>query len=277
MKKSIVVGTAVFSLLFFSCKKNGGGTEKEKTLLLSEISTNGLKELKMSYDSKNYLIKLEAFKTDPADNTMTSYIVFVNEDDGRIKQFTSYMMPSNQAAGKGVIEYDAAGRISGATSYDLQGLSPGTPSGTTTFTYNGKDQVIKSVRKDKNGKMVEQQNLSYFDDGHIKERSTWKEESGQLWMTSKASYSMPGGYYPNGLEQLEVLLGPDFIARMYSETITHLTYSQAGVITKQWKALMSAREFNEDQTLKKQITTHKSILPAGDDKVFVLDYKYIKQ
>ena len=274
--KSIVLALAI-SLFLISCKKDGGGSDKEKTILLSEILSNGVKELRFHYDASDYLVKLEGFNSDPADNSMTSYIVFLNDDKGRIKQFTSYIMPENQGASKATVEYDADGKITGASSYDLTGISPNTPVATSTITYNAKKQVIKTVRKDKNGKLLEQENLSYFDDGHIKERSSWKETDGQLWMTGKTSYSIPGGYYPNGLEQLQVLLGPDFIARMYSETITHLTYSQAGVITKHWNAMMSAREFNEDQTLKKQTATHKYIKPIDDDKVYVKEYKYVKQ
>lgn len=274
--KSIVIATAI-SLFLISCKKDGGGSDQEKTILLSEISSNGLKGLRLYYDASNYLIKLEGFKSDPADNSMTSYIVFLNDDEGRIKQFTSYTMPSNTAVAKGTVEYDAAGKITGVSSFDLTSITPNTPVATTTVTYNAGGQVIKTVRKDKNGKLLEQENLSYFDDGHVKERSSWKEQDGALWMTGKASYSLPGGYYPSGLEQLQVLLGPDFIARMYSETISHLTYSQAGVITKHWNEMMSSREFNEDQTLKKQITTQKYIKPEDDDKVYIMEYKYIKQ
>jgi hypothetical protein len=273
--KSIVLATAI-SLFLISCKKDGG-SDKEKTILLTEVSSNGLKEMRLHYDANNYLVKMEGFNADPADNSMSSYIVFLNDAEGRIEQFTSYIMPANIAAAKGIVTYDASGKITGATSYDLMGISPNTPHATSTITYNAKDQVIKTVRKDKDGKMLEQENLSYFEDGHIKERSSWKETDGQLWMTGKSSYSLPGGYYPNGLEQLQVLLGPDFIARMYSETIVHLTYSQAGVITKHWTAQMSAREFNEDQTLKKQTTTHKYIKPEDDDKVYTKEYKYIKQ
>lgn len=276
MKQSIVTAVAAVSLLLISCKKESG-SNKEKTILLSEVTSNGLKELRFHYDANNFLVKLEGFNADPADNSMTSYITFLNDEQGRIKQFTSYQMPSNAAAAKGTVEYDASGRISGASSYDLAGPAPNTPYATSTFTYNAKDQLIKSVRKDKNGKLMEQENLSYFDDGHIKERSSWQESNGALWMSSKASYSLPGGYYPSGLEQLQVLLGADFIARMYSEAITHFTYTQLGTVTKQWNSYMSSREFNDDQTLKKQIITHKYIKPEDDDKVYIMEYKYIKQ
>lgn len=186
-------------------------------------------------------------------------------------------MPGNVAIGKAVINYDESGKLTGASSYDLQGVSPNIVQSSSAFTYNGKGQVIKVVLKNKDGELVRQNNYSYYDDGHVKEGTEWKENDGELWMSHKTSYSLPNGYYPSGMEQLHVLLGADFIARMYSETIAYLTYSQAGVITNSQNAQMSARDYNEDGTLQKQVVTSKYIKPEKDDKVSLYEYKYIKQ
>ena len=272
--KSIIFA-AIISLVLFSCKKQGGGHQKET--FLTEISVNGLKQLRFEYNPDNLLTRIEAFKTDPADPSMTSYIVFQFNDKQQIKEFTSYVMPGGTATGKATIQYDSAGRLVGGTSYDLMGISPNTPSGSTTFTYNAKCLVNKIVRKDKNGKTTGQTNLLYYDDGHIKEQQSWVPNDGQLYMTGKISYSIPNGYYPHGLDQLRVLLGTDFIASMYSESISHVEYTQNGDITKQWNEQMSAREFNEDGTLKKQIITNKYIKPAKEDKINVEKYKYTQQ
>ncbi len=272
--KNLVIA-AVCTLFLFSCKKNGGGHQKET--FLSEISVNGLKQLRFEYNSNNLLSRIEAFKSDASDNSMTSYINFQFNDKDQIKEFTSYVMPGGIAAGKATIQYDSIGRLVSGTSYDLQGITPNTPTGSTTFSYNAKGLVNKIVRKDKNGKTTEQTNLLYFDDGHIKEQQSWTPNDGELYMTSKISYSLPNGNYPSGLEQLRVLLGADFIASFYSETISRVSYTQNGDITKSSTEQMSAREFNEEGMLMKQTVTNKYIKPEKEDVVNVEEYKYFKQ
>jgi hypothetical protein len=273
--KNIIIAAAAFSLSLLSCKKEGGGHPKET--FLSEVNLNGLKQLRFEYNPDNLLSKIEGYKTDPADNSMTSYIVFQFNGNKQIKEFTAYTMPGAVATVKATIQYDSAGRLTGATSYDLQGISPNTPHASSTFFYNAKGLVNKIVEKDKNGKTKEQTNLLYYEEGHIKEQQHWLPAGEVLYMSSKISYSLPGGYYPNGMEQLRVLLGTDFIASMYSETISHVNYTQNGDVTKHWNEQMSAREFNEDGTLKKQTTTNKYLIPVKDDQVNVEEYKYIKQ
>jgi hypothetical protein len=273
--KRIIIAAAAFSLSLLSCKKEGGGHQKET--LLSEISVDGLKQLRFEYNADNLISRIESFNSDPADNSMVSYIVFQFNDKKQITQFTSYMMPGNVAHGKATIQYDEEGRLVSGTSYDLQGISPNTPHRTTTFAYNAKGLVIKITEKDKNDKTTAQRNLLYYDDGHIKEQQSWYPAGDLLYLGHKVSYSMPNGYYPNGLEQMRVLLGADLIASMYSETISRVTYTQNGDITKHTNEQMSAREFNEDGTLKKQVQTRKYIKPEFDDEVSVESYTYIKK
>jgi hypothetical protein len=276
MKKSTVI-LAVIGLLFIACKKESGGDTQQKETLLSEAYSNGLLALRFSYDANNYVNKIESFKADLADQSMTSYVVFQHHSDGRIKQYTAYTMPGNVAVGKVTFDHDSAGKLTKASYFDLQGLSPNTALTTTGYAYNTKGQVIKIVEKKKNGELVLQTNLSYYEDGHIKEEQHWSEQDKQLWLKGKISYSSPNGYYPSGLDQLGILLGTNFIANMYSESITYFTYSQLGVITNQRIEQLSAREYNEDGTLKKQITTNKYIKPASADQAFVIEYKYLKQ
>lgn len=272
--KNLIVAAVLF-LSLISCKKQGGGHQKET--FLSEVHVGGIRNLRFEYNSDNILSRIEAFKTDPADNSMTSYIVFTFNDKNQFKDFTAYSMPGNVASVKATIQYDSLGRLIGASSYDLQGISPNSIHRTSTFTYNAKGLVNKIVAKDKDGKTTGQTNLIYYDDGHVKEQQEWVPNSGQLYMTHKISYSIPNGYYPSGLEQLRVLLGTDFIAQMYSETISRVWYTQNGDITKHWNEQQSAREFNEDGTLKKQVITKKHIKPEKDDVVTVEEYKYVQQ
>src|SRR5688572_4612129 len=275
MKSMIIV--TVISLFLVACKKESSGDTKQKETLLSEAYSDGLLALRFSYDANNYVNKLESFNTDPADNSLNSYVVFQHHADGRIKQYTGYSMPVNVAGVKVTLEYDSSGKLTRSSFFDLQGISPNSAQTTTAYTYNVKGKVIKMVEKKKNGELVLQTNLSYYEDGHVKEAQLWREQDEQLWLANKTSYSSPNGYYPSGLEKVSILLGTDFIVNMYSETITYLKYSQAGVIMNHRNEQMSAREFNEDGTLKKQISTTKFINPVLDDQDYVIEYKYLKQ
>jgi hypothetical protein len=274
MKKLLLL-FAVSSFVF-SCKKESG-IDHPKETLLAEITQDSLKYLRFSYDANNKITKMEGFNTDPANNTMTSYINFQYSAEGNLKELTSYTMPGSVAVTKIVIQTDSAGRLAGASIYDLQGISPNTPNTTVTYSYNAKGLVNKVVRKDKSGEFLSQTNLIYYDDGHLKEEQGLKKSGDQLWMNYKESYSIPSGNYASGLERLRVILGGEFMASMYSETISNVTYSQAGVVTNHWNQQMSAREFNEDGMLHRQIVTHKYIKPEKDDKVYVHAYKYIQQ
>ncbi|HYE54992.1 MAG TPA: hypothetical protein VD996_09125 [Chitinophagaceae bacterium] len=274
--KSILIATAI-GLLLISCKKGSTGEEKQKQTLLTEVSIDGLTNLRFIYNSDNLLSKIDSYKADPADNSVASYVTFQYDDKGQIAFFTAYSLPGNVGMSKITVQYDGDGKFVSTTTYDLQGASPNTPYSTTAYSYNAKGQVNKIVEKNKDGEVTLQSNLFYYDNGHIKEIQRWKNSGGILWMAGKDSYSSSNGTYPHGMEQLQVLLGSDFIAKMYSDAISHLSYSQIGAITKQWNEQMSAREFNEDATLKKQVLTAKYIKPLSDDKVYVVEYKYTKQ
>lgn len=274
MKKLIAI--LALASVIISCKKEPGPGHPKETLL-SEVTRDSLKYLRFEYNSGNLLTKVEGYNADAADNNITSFISFQYTPEGHIKQYTSYTMPGTVAVAKGVVTYDSAGRLSTTTLYDLQGVSPNTPSSTATFSYNGKGQVVKIVRKDKDGEFLIQNNLLYYEDGHLKERQGWRKSGDQLWLSDKESFSIPNGEIPSGLEQIRVILGTDFVASMYSETTSNVVYSQAGVIVSQINEQMSAREYNGDGTLSKQIVTTKYIKPEKDDKVSVLAYKYIQQ
>jgi hypothetical protein len=274
--KSIVIFLAL-NLCLIACKKEGGGSEEPKETLVSEVRVDGVPNIRFQYNSDNRMTKIESYKSDPADNTMHSYVNFQYNDKGHITQFTSFIMPGNIASGKAVFEYDANDKMVKASTYNLQGISPNTVQSTITYTYNGKGLVTKSVEKDKSAKLVAQTNFLYYDDGHFKERQTWLDNGGALWMKGKTSFSLPSGNYPSGLDQLRVILGSDIIAAMYSESISYLTYSAIGSITHSTGEQMSAREYNEDGTLKKQVVTRKHIKPEADDEVHLEEYIYIKQ
>lgn len=274
MKKLI----AIFALacVIFSCKKESGPGHPKVTLL-SEIRKDSLKYLEFSYNSDNQLTKISAFNPDAADNSLTSYFSLQYNEKGHIKQLTTSSMPDHVALVKIVLTYDSADRIATTSMYDLQSISPNTVQTIGTYTYNAKNQVIKVVRKDKNGNFDRQLNFLYYEDGHLKETQSLKKSGDQLWISSKSSFSLPDGNLNKAFDQINILLGNDFIAGVYSTNISRFEYSQAGVITYQVNEQMSNREFNTDGTLNKQKQTTEYVKPSKDDRIVALSYKYIQQ
>lgn len=271
MKKLLLL--LAVSGLVFSCKKQGGGGPK--TYLLSEIKVDGLIERRMEYNSDNLITRIEGYKQEQTDNTVQTYIIFQYNSNKQIKEYIGYGMPGNIPLAKITLQYDSTGRMFSSDYYDLQGGALNTPIWTTTFTYNNKGLVIKTTRKNKSGKLIEQINLSYYDGGHLKERSSWKEESGALWCTSKFTYSIPNGYYPTGMEQLYTLEGWEFIAGMHSDAINYKYLYQNGAIDREYSEVMSGRQFNEDGTLQLQVVTTNHISSGLDPTSDTKEYKYI--
>ena len=273
--KSLAIALCVI-LTLFSCKKQSGGST-DPELLLSDVSKGGLLEYRFLYNGDNLVTKLEYYPADPTDNSLSGYVNFLYNAQKNIQQLVVYQMPNNVPGNKVTIQYDSAGRLVSASTFELQGPSPNTAQYTTSYTYNTKGLVIKIVQKNKSNELVFQNNLAYYDEGQLKEKQEWVAEGGQLWMKRKTSYSSPNGYYATGLEQLRVLISADFMAAMHSDAISFLDYSQAGVIVKSRSEIMSAREYNPDGSLKKQVITYKYIKPEDDDKVYVREYKYLNQ
>jgi hypothetical protein len=272
MKKLILV-IAIAGLLL-SCKKESGGPT---VTLLTEIKSDGLIENRMEYNSDNLITKIEGYTLELTNNTVQTYIKFQYNSKGLIKEYIGYAMPGNIPIAKVVIQYDSADKLVSDSYYDLQNGSPATPISTTTYFYNDKGLVNKSVRKNKNGQFSEQVNFIYYADGHLKERQSWGEESGALWMKSKYAYSIPNGYYPTGLEQIRVLVGAEFIGSMHSDAINYKFFDQNGAISKDYNDIMSGREYNADGSLKQQVVTTQYVKPEKDDRAVLREFKYITQ
>ncbi len=272
MKKLFVL-FAIGSIMF-GCKKEGGASGP-KQYLLTEIKADGLIERRMEYNSDNLITRIEGYNQEQTDNTVQTYIIFQYNSNKQIKEYTGYGMPGNIPIAKITLQYDSAGRMFSSDYYDMQGGVQNTPIWTTTFTYNNKGLVIKTARKNKSGKLIEQINLAYYDGGHLKERSSWQEESGALWNRSKFTYSIPNGYYPTGMEQLQTLEGWEFIAGMHSDAINYRYFFQNGAIDREYSEVMSGREYNEDGTMKQQVVTHNPISSGLDPSQVTREYKYI--
>jgi hypothetical protein len=270
MKKLFVL--FVISGLVLSCKKETGGPKK---VLLAEIKVDGLVERRMEYNSDNLITKIEGYVLEQTNNTVQTYITFQYNSNGTIKEYTGYGMPGNIPVAKITLQYDSTGKMVSSDYYDLLSGVQNSPIWTTTFTYNNKGLVIKTSRKNKSGNLIEQINLAYYDGGHLKERSSWKEGNGALWNSSKFTYSVPSGYYPTGMEQLQVLEGWEFIAGMHSDAINYRYLFPNGAIDREYSESMSGRQYNEDGTLNQQVVTRNSITPDLDPRSETREYKYI--
>ena len=270
--KSIVIAAAL-GLFLICCKKETG----PKEMLLAEVIDDGLIEYRFKYNANNTITRLELYKNDPIDNSMSGYYAFVYDGSGKMTQLTVYKVPGDIASVKAVLKYDSTGMMIGGSTYDLSGPTPDVASFNTTYSYNAKGLVNKIQQKDKNGKLISYINLIYYDDSHLKTQENFEESGGMLWMRSKTSYSIPNGYYPTGLEKLRTLLSPDFMASMYSESIQVYEYDQNGFVTYNRKDVMSGREFNDDGSLGRQVLTRTFIKPEKPDAVSIKEFNYIKQ
>jgi hypothetical protein len=272
--KKIMLLVTVCSLVL-SCKKESGAG-KPKEVLLAEVKTNGLVEIRVEYTSGNLIKRLEGFKTELNDNTMQSYVIFQHNADGQIKEYTAYGMPGDIPAQKYVITYDSVGKMVSNAFYELLGPTPNKATYTTFYTYNNKGLVSKTVSKDKDGTPTHQTNYTYYDDGQLKEKQSWRAEGGVLWLSSKYSFSIPTGFTPSGFEQIRILNGSEFAAAMNSDAVNYKFYDQNGAMNREYSDIMSARQFNADGSLKQQVVTRKYLKPEqDDDDAEIKEYKYI--
>lgn len=259
-------------IVLFACKKNSSVPE-EKTILLTRSISNGKTNYKFVYSPDKKLTRIEGYDETPANAPSITFDITYH-DNGQIEQLTSYQEPGSVAITRSVIQYNADNKIQSAAIYDLQGATPNVATSSSTWTYNAKGNFIKLVRKDKNDRLIEQTNISYYDNNTIKQIDSYGENGGLLVLKSKSIFSVPAGEYPPGLEQLMIILGADFTASMYNETIQRYQYDQNGVITYNTMQQMSARQFNADGTLNKQTITLKKIKPADTDVITFKQYEY---
>jgi hypothetical protein len=261
--------------LLFSCKKQNSGAP-EKTILLSHVMSNGHTADRFFYSPDNKLIRYESYKSQPA-NVISYYAIIEYGQSGAISQLTTYQEPGAVPKSRTIVESAEDGKIKSALNYDLQSATPNVPVSTSAWTYNVKGQLTKLVAKDKNDELLYYINYSYYPDGSIKQSDQYSEESNQLYLVEKHIYSIPGTYFPKGLETLRTVLGIDYLAYFFSETIQVFDYDQNGFVTFNRQYQMAAREYSADSTLLKQTVTIKKIKPAGDDDIVYKQYEYIEQ
>ena len=257
-------------LLWTSCKKD---SNKQKEILLGGVITNGAANTRIHYAADNKMDRFESYNG----NALTAYLTVQYDASGYISEISSKIMPGDIPAVRILMLCDGQGRVTNATNYDLLGPVPNTPVSVAVYTYNAEARLSKVVRKDDKNKLLSSISFLYFPDGNLKEMQTYKEADNKLWLSEKTIYSVPSGFYPKGVDQLRTILGPDFTASLFSESIQIYSYDQNGGTLTHKSRLMSGREFNEDGSLKKQVETFTSIKPPQPDVVSNKGYEYVLQ
>lgn len=267
----------IICILSFACKKSKNGEpQKPPTILLTASLSNGHAANKFSYSADNKLIMLESYN-EASPNTLVATMVIEYNQAGDINTLTSYSEPGHLATSRSTIDSMANGHIITTSQYDLQSATPNKPAATSKRTYNAAGRLLKVEWKDKNGKLISYNNVSYYASGTVKQIDSYDEESGSLYMVQKEVYAIPGGYIPKGLQALDEILGPQYTAAFINDSYQYFTYDQNGVIKQNRQYQYSAREYNSDSTLKRQTITIKKIKPAFEDEIVYKQYEYVTQ
>lgn len=257
-------------VLWTACKKDNS---KPKEILLSEMSTNGAVATRILYSAENRPVRYESY----SGGTVNAYFTFEYDASGHIAKFATYSMPGEIPLVRIVFQCDGEGKVITHTNYDLTGPTPNVPSSITTRTYTAQGILSKAESKDNNGDLIKRLNYLYFPDGNLKELQVFKENGNQLWLSGKTVYSITNGFHPKGADHLRAILGNEYLANLFSESIHEYTYDQNSAIVTHRSWIMSAREFNDDGSLKKQAQTYKSVKPPQPEVVANLGYAYLVQ
>jgi hypothetical protein len=263
------------SLLAGSCKKN---TDSAPEPLLTRVSYNGVNGYKFYYSDKNQLIRWELFSTDPANNAMSAYFTMEYNNNGQLAEMTTFQMPGDVPYTHIVYKYDQNGRMTGYDSYDLQGPDPSSP-GTSSFYYNGQDQLITATLKDEDGEFILQYSLTYYPNGFLKQRDEYEESiTNQLRLKSRTIYSVPVTDEIKGWDKITVipLLGDEVTRNAKYSTIQRYTYNN-GVLVHHISETISAKEYNSDGTLKRHTSTTQHIVPPDTEAINNWEFEYITQ
>lgn len=272
MKKIIIFFFA--AIILCACKKE---KQPEKQILISAEYSDGLLIYGFEYSPENQLSRISVYDNSKPGNPLSSYYEMEYNTSDHLSLMATYAMPGNVGKSRIKLTHTPGGKIDSIFAYDLQGSDPGKPFVFGKYNYNGQNKLSQVIIKDKNEKLVSQDNYSYYPDGNLHEVREWEAAGALLYQTGKDIFSFPGTKYPPGTAQLRIILGEFYYGRFFNESIQSYSYSQAGVITRNLMYQMSGREYNADGSLKKQVLTLKKIKPAGSDDVIQKRYEYITQ
>jgi len=274
MKKVILY--LLILLIAGACKKN---SEPTPVPLVSRVTADGAVAYKFFYNASNQLTKWELYSYDSPGDPLTLVYDFTYDNKGKLAELISHRYPGNIPESRLFFEYNNLGKIIGHEFYDLQGADPSKPWRWGVYQYSATGLLSSVTMKDKDGKLDTRYNLSYYDDGTLKQRDAYQETvTNQLRLTSRTIYSVPLAGGIKGWQAITVIpLDGDEITRTVRyDAIQRYEYNN-GVLTWNVSELVSAREYNTDETLKRHVFTRKRILPASDDVVMNWEFEYVQQ
>lgn len=275
--KQLILFFMLASLAFASCKKS---SDKAPEPLVSRVTANGGIAYKFYYNSKRQLERWELFSYETLGNPMAAQFEFSYGNDGLLTQIATYKEPGKVPQQRLVFQIDAAkGRYSGFEGYNPQGPNPAVPERWAKFNYGASGRLNTVVIRDDDDELLVQFNLSYFEDGSLKQRDAYDETiTNQLRLTERVIYSLPLPGTAKGWEGiLAIPLDGDEVARTVRyDGIQRYTYNN-GVLTFHKNEIVSAREYNSDGTLKRHAFTRKNVVPAHPDHEANWEFEYIKE
>ena len=263
-------------ILFGACKKN---SEPAPVPLISRVTVDGAVAYKFFYNTSNQITKWEFYSYDAPGAPLAVVFDFTYDNNGKLSEIMIHRYPGNVPESRLFFEYNSLGKIIGHELYDLQGADPSKPWRWGVYQYSAAGRLSTVTMRDKDGKLDTRYNLSYYDDGALKQRDSYEETvTQQLRLTGRVIYSVPIVSGIKGWEPITVIpLDGDEITRTVRyDAIQRYEYNN-GVLTFNTSELISAREYNSDGTLKRHVFTRKRILPASDDVVMNWEFEYIQQ
>ena len=274
MKK--IISFLSILILTGACKKN---SEPVPVPLISRVAADGAVAYKFFYNPSNQIKSWELYSYDAPGAPLALVYDFTYDNNGKLSELISHIYPGNIPESRLFFEYDNLGRITSHEFYNLQAANPSQPSGSGVYQYSAAGRLSTVTMLDKDGKLDRRFNLTYYNDGALKQRDSYEETvTQQLRLTSRTIYSVP---LPGGLKGWEAItvipLDGDEISRTVRyDAIQRYEYNN-GVLTWNVSELISAREYNSDGTIKRHVHTRKRILPAYDDVVANWEFEYIQQ
>lgn len=273
MKKFIPFLCMLF--LIVACKKD---SDPAPVPLISRVTANGSIAYKFYYNNDNQIDRWELYGYETPGNPLSSTIEF-EYNNAKLSMLSSFNEPGKIPVVRLLFQYDGNGRIIGHENYDLQSSDPSEPHLWGVYQYAANGRLSSVTIRDENGELDMRYNLTYFDDGALKQRDGYEETvSNQLRLVSRVIYSLPltGGI--KGWEPITVipLDGDEIMRTVRYDGIQRYTYT-GGVLTNNKAEVISAREYNSDGTLKRHLHTRKNILPAFPDVETNWEMEYIQQ
>lgn len=275
MKQVFAIAWLFVNFTFCSKKK-----ESAPVPLVSRVTANGGIAYKFFYNDSRQLSRWEIYAYESPGSPLSAQFEFTYNENGLLAQLATFSEPGKVPVQRLVFLEDMAKkRLSGFEAYELQGGNPAIPSRKANFNYNAAGRLSTVVIRNKDGELELQYNLSYFDDGTLKQRDGYDESvTNQLRLRERTIYSLPIPSAGAGWESVAAipLDGPEISRTVHYDGIQRYVYNN-GVLQTHRGEVISAREYNADGTIKRHGYTRKNIVPAAPDVASFWEFEYVQQ